>query len=176
MKRLPWLAVLLLAGPLHAQTVVGPPGVYTVPTKTATTVEYGDGFVKISWAALPDPTPQPQPTPDPTPQPPVPPAPTPPPPGPVKHADWLVMLFDADAMTPDLADIRNSATLRGALAPTKVTSFVSGTPDFARYQPYLTAKGLKAPVYLFINSDQSVLGSGAVTTEADILEAAAKLR
>lgn len=175
MRRLFCLALLMLASDLHAQTVVGPAGVYTVQTQAATTVEYGDGFVKISWGALPNPTPNPTPNPNPTPTPPVPPAPTPPPPGPVKTADWLILLIDDATITPAIADVKNSATLRGALAPTKVTVFSAGTPDFARYQPFLTAKHLAPPLYLFMEG-QTVLGSGVITTETDILEAAANLR
>lgn len=167
-----WLGVLLLAlaTPIHAQTIVGPPGTYTVQTQAATTVEYGDGFVKISWGALPNPTPTPTPTP-------VPPAPIPPtpPPGPVKTADWLILLLDDSAMTPQLADVKNSAALRSGLAPTRVTSFSAGTPDFARFAPYLTAKALAPPVYLFMQG-ASVLGTGTITTDTAILEAAKNLR
>lgn len=171
MKRLA-LLVLLFAAPLHAQTVVGPAGTYTVQTAAPTTVEYGDGFVKISWGAIPNPTPTP------TPNPPVPPTPTPPPtppPGPVKTADWLILLFDDAQMTPALADVKNSAALRSGLPNTKVTSYSMGTPDYARFQPYLTAKNLAPPVYLFMQG-ASVLATGTITTDADILKAASNLR
>lgn len=174
MKRLAWLALVLTASTsLHAQTIVGPAGTYTVQTQAATTVEYGDGFVRISWGALPNPTPTPTPTP-------VPPAPIPPPtppPGPVKTADWLILLLDDSAMTPALADVKNSAALRSGLAPTRVTSFSVGTPDFARFQPYLTAKGLAPPCYLFMTGAAVLTnGTGTITTDTAILEAAKNLR
>jgi hypothetical protein len=170
LKRFAWLALTLLAAPsLHAQTIVGPPGVYTVQTAAPTTVEYGLGFVKISWGSTPGPLPTPTP---------VPPTPTPPPtppPGPVKTADWLILLFDDAAMTPALADVKNSVALRTGLPNTKVTSFSVGTPDFARFQPYLAAKGLAPPVFLFMQS-ATVLSAGTITTDADLLKAAGNLR
>lgn len=81
MRRLAWLAPLLLASTLHAQQpptpyILGPPGTYTVQSGGSTKVEYGDGWVKISWVSDPGPIPTPPPGPGPDP---IPPAPTPPP-------------------------------------------------------------------------------------------------
>lgn len=54
-----------------AQTVVGPPGTYTVQTQAQTTVEYGQGWVRISWTGGPLPPIPPSPIPIPPPVPPV---------------------------------------------------------------------------------------------------------
>jgi hypothetical protein len=78
--RIAWIAPLLLASTLHAQTpaptptpyIIGPAGAYSVQTIGSTKVEYGEGWVRISWVF--DPGPAPAPAPDPTP-PPLPPAP-----------------------------------------------------------------------------------------------------
>jgi hypothetical protein len=80
-----WFAPLLaavFASSVLAQAptpyILGPAGTYTVQSGGSTKVEYGDGWVKISWVADPAPNPGPSPNPNPNPNP-VPPAPTPPP-------------------------------------------------------------------------------------------------
>ena len=73
-----------------AQTVVGPPGTYTVQTTSATTVDYGDGWVRISWDGGPLP---------PIPVPPVPPGPTPTPVVEWGPIDRILTLYESTKLT-----------------------------------------------------------------------------
>lgn len=100
------LLACCLAAPSPAQTVIGPAGVYTVQTAGSTKVEYGDGWVKISWAN--DPAPNPGPTPNPTPDPTPVPIPTPvPPPTPVATGKiWASLVYDAATETQAQASMR----------------------------------------------------------------------
>lgn len=91
--------------PLGAQTVVGPAGAYSVETTGATKVEYGRGWVRISWVESPAPNPGPTPSPDPDPDP----EPPPPPPSPVATGKlWITIVYDSDTETQEQADVRVS--------------------------------------------------------------------
>jgi len=104
------LAALLLASSAGAQTppiIVGPAGSYTVQTPGATKVEYGDGWIRITWANDPAPEPGPGPTPTPTPDP----QPPTPPPAPVATGKlWLTYVFDEATETQDQARVKSSLT------------------------------------------------------------------
>lgn len=105
MRRLLLLAPLLLATTLYAQQptpyILGPAGAYSVQTGGSTKVEYGDGWVKISWVA--DPPPNPGPTPGPTP---VPPAPSPPPAPVAAGKLYVTLVYDSTAETQAQATAR----------------------------------------------------------------------
>lgn len=114
MRRFAWLAALLLAPtlaigqtPTPAPTpyIIGPAGPYTFQTTGATKVEYGDGWVKISWVLDPGPTPIPIPGPGPGPGPTPP--PVPPPPAPVATGKlYVTYVYDSTAETQAQAATR----------------------------------------------------------------------
>lgn len=106
--RILWLAPLLAAAlslPARAQQptpyILGPAGTYTVQSGGSTKVEYGDGWVKISWTADPAPNPGPGPNPDP-----VPPAPTPPPAPVATGKLFVTLVYDSTTENQDQASMR----------------------------------------------------------------------
>lgn len=103
-----WLAPLLAAAlslPARAQQptpyILGPAGTYTVQTGGSTKVEYGDGYVKISWTRDPGPNPGPGPIPDP-----VPPAPAPPPAPVATGKLYVTLVYDSTNETQAQATMR----------------------------------------------------------------------
>lgn len=174
MNRMIWaIALSTAAASTHAQTVVTPAGVFTTKPGANVTVEVGDGFVKISWRDLAAAS-------ESAPAPPLAPAndaaasvPTPKPTT-AKVADYLILLFDESRITPALNDLKTSETLRKRLPGTKIAWFSLGGEGFARFQPFLSARSLVPPVYLFMQG-ATVLSFGVVTTEEDLIKEAGDL-
>jgi hypothetical protein len=164
-RRIAWIvAASAAAASAHGQTVVGPAATYSVRTDSETTIEYGDGFVKISWARKPRPD-------ESVPSPPVVPTPKP---ERARTADWLILLFDDAAMTPELDGLKQSTKLREGLPGTQVAWFSLGSEGFARFQPYLASKSLTPPVYLYMQGT-TVLSFGTITTEAELIKESTNL-
>ena len=90
----------------------------------------------------------------------------------------VVILDLEDGVAAKDREAARDALIGTPLDPARTVVRVNpvGTPDFAKYQPYLTAKGLAPPVYLYLDKAGVVLGSGAVTTEAALVEASKQLR
>lgn len=108
MKRLACLVLLMAAAvPARAQQptpyILGPAGTYTVQSGGSTKVEYGDGWVKISWVSDPAPNPGPNPGPGPNP---VPPAPVPPPAPVATGKLFLTLVYDSSTETQAQATAR----------------------------------------------------------------------
>lgn len=154
-------AGFMLAGYVAPAPVPAPAPAVVCPCDPAPGPAPGPSPIKPT-PPVPAPTPAPTPTPAPSP------TPTPA----LTKADYLILLVDDAVMTPALADVKNSATLRAAVAPTRVLVVSKGTADYARYQPYLTLKGLTPPAYIYMQTSGYPLAWGFITTEAAVIQGA----
>jgi hypothetical protein len=178
------LAALLLASSAGAQTppiIVGPAGSYTVQTPGATKVEYGDGWIRITWANDPAPNP-----PGPNPPTPEPPPVPPPPPAPVATGKLFVwMAFDKSTDTQETAQARADVALAATeLAALDATFRAAEASDdvFARLNLKDAISGKAKPVVVIQEQKPGeqtaavVKTLEGVTTKAQVIDALKSLR
>lgn len=169
MNRIVWIIAMAAASAsTDAQTVITPAGVFAGRPGSNMTVEVGDGFVKISWDAHMKTSSESVPA---HPLAPAVDAAAVPAPKPTaaKVADYLILLFDETKMTPELDGLKTSETLRKGLRDAKVAWFSFGSEGFARFLPFLAARSLVPPVYLFMKGT-TVLSFGVITTEEGLIK------
>jgi hypothetical protein len=159
------------AGPVTQ--IVGPGGSYTfiVQASSSIHVDQTATSITIRWGA--DPGPGPDPGPDPPPPPPDP-IPEPIVKGPLR----AVLVFDLEAMTPDLALIRAGAAdalaeLDCSVRTVSVASTEIGGPEWGAW---IAQRGLKPPWYVVMDEKRTVKAAGQVSTAEALVADVKRLR